>query len=206
MPVNVAWSSVISDPVTSRYAIASRKWGVPTSFPNSNFHLTEQTARVFTRTPTWNGSSKRNIAVGTQEKITSSNRMVKSKVRQMGFTLGPKARSLLDGQLDDAIGPWVGGFGLDEQKRMRRLSGNGNSGRRIDLGRIISSITYTDVHTLGRPLSAAALSWTNHPSIDTTPLPNAPSAFSSATVGPWLHFLSFHDRITKTLGRKQKNA
>jgi hypothetical protein len=57
--------------------------------------------------------------------------MVKSKVRQTEFTLGPKARSLLDGQLDDTIVSCVGTLGLNEQKWKKGMSENNNSGLSI---------------------------------------------------------------------------
>jgi hypothetical protein len=59
--------------------------------------------RDLTRMPICTGSIRKKTAAGMQEKKMSSNRTVKSKVRQLGFTLGPKVKSLPGGQLDDVI-------------------------------------------------------------------------------------------------------
>jgi hypothetical protein len=74
-----------------------------TSFPSSNFDLTEQTVGDFARTVIWKGSSEKKTAVGRDVKKISSKRRVKSKARQEESTLGPNIRLLVGKHVDDII-------------------------------------------------------------------------------------------------------
>ena len=76
--------------------------GRRTSFPSSNFDLTEHKVGDFARAVMWKGSSRKKIAVGRDTKKISSKKRVKSNTRQKGSTLGPKILSLCK-HIDDAI-------------------------------------------------------------------------------------------------------
>ena len=102
MPAKVAYTIVNSGTTTSKGLE-----GCTTSFPNSNFDLTEHRADDFARTVMWKGSSSKKTAVGRHAKNISSKRRVKSKARQEGSTLGPKILSLVGKHVKELIVPWI---------------------------------------------------------------------------------------------------